>query len=39
VARSGGSQQQRALLPGKLPALLGTFLDRQDIDEPFELWS
>jgi hypothetical protein len=25
--------------PGKLPALLGPFLDGQDIDEPFELWS
>jgi 8-oxo-dGTP pyrophosphatase MutT (NUDIX family) len=25
--------------PGKLPALLGTFLDGQEIDEPFELWS
>jgi 8-oxo-dGTP pyrophosphatase MutT (NUDIX family) len=25
--------------PGKLPALLGAFLDGQDIDEPFELWS
>jgi|SRR5215472_3468800 len=24
--------------PGKLPALLGAFLDGQDIDEPFELW-
>jgi 8-oxo-dGTP pyrophosphatase MutT (NUDIX family) len=25
--------------PGKLPALLGAFLDGQNIDEPFELWS
>ncbi len=25
--------------PGRLPALLGAFLDGQDIDEPFELWS
>ena len=25
--------------PGKLPALLGAFLDGQEIDEPFELWS
>lgn len=25
--------------PGKLPALLGAFLDGQHIDEPFELWS
>ena len=25
--------------PGKLPALLSAFLDGQDIDEPFELWS
>jgi 8-oxo-dGTP pyrophosphatase MutT (NUDIX family) len=25
--------------PGKLPALLGAFLDGQTIDEPFELWS
>ena len=25
--------------PGQLPALLGTFLDGQEIDEPFELWS
>jgi hypothetical protein len=39
VAGSGGSQRQRALLPGKLPALLDALLDGQDIDEPFELWS
>jgi 8-oxo-dGTP pyrophosphatase MutT (NUDIX family) len=25
--------------PGQLPALLGAFLDGQEIDEPFELWS
>lgn len=25
--------------PGKLPALLGIFLDGREIDEPFELWS
>jgi 8-oxo-dGTP pyrophosphatase MutT (NUDIX family) len=25
--------------PGKLPALLAAFLDGQEIDEPFELWS
>jgi 8-oxo-dGTP pyrophosphatase MutT (NUDIX family) len=25
--------------PGKLPVLLGAFLDGQNIDEPFELWS
>jgi 8-oxo-dGTP pyrophosphatase MutT (NUDIX family) len=25
--------------PGKLPALLSAFLDGQEIDEPFELWS
>jgi 8-oxo-dGTP pyrophosphatase MutT (NUDIX family) len=25
--------------PGRLPALLRAFLDGQDIDEPFELWS
>lgn len=25
--------------PGQLPALLGAFLDGEDIDEPFELWS
>jgi 8-oxo-dGTP pyrophosphatase MutT (NUDIX family) len=25
--------------PGQLPALLGAFLDGQQIDEPFELWS
>lgn len=25
--------------PGRLPALLGAFLDGQVIDEPFELWS
>ncbi len=25
--------------PGRLPALLGAFLDGDEIDEPFELWS
>jgi 8-oxo-dGTP pyrophosphatase MutT (NUDIX family) len=25
--------------PGRLPALLGAFLDGEEIDEPFELWS
>ncbi len=25
--------------PGRLPALLDTFLDGEKIDEPFELWS
>ena len=25
--------------PGRLPALLASFLDGQQIDEPFELWS
>jgi 8-oxo-dGTP pyrophosphatase MutT (NUDIX family) len=25
--------------PGRLPALLGGFLDGEEIDEPFELWS
>lgn len=25
--------------PGHLPALLSAFLDGQEIDEPFELWS
>lgn len=25
--------------PGKLPALLGAFLNGREIDEPFELWS
>jgi 8-oxo-dGTP pyrophosphatase MutT (NUDIX family) len=32
----GGSER---FYPGKLPALLGAFLDGHDIDEPFELWS
>jgi hypothetical protein len=25
--------------PGRLPALLGAFLDGDEINEPFELWS
>ncbi|HEX8008148.1 MAG TPA: NUDIX domain-containing protein [Trebonia sp.] len=32
---SGGER----FYPGRLPTLLGAFLDGQDIDEPFELWS
>jgi hypothetical protein len=33
------SAAANASYPGKLPALLSAFLDGQDIDEPFELWS
>jgi 8-oxo-dGTP pyrophosphatase MutT (NUDIX family) len=33
------SSSSERFYPGKLPALLGTFLDGQEIDEPFELWS
>jgi hypothetical protein len=25
--------------PGRLPALLGAFLDSDEMNEPFELWS
>lgn len=33
------SAAANASYPGKLPALLSAFLDGQDINEPFELWS
>jgi hypothetical protein len=33
------SAAANASYPGKLPELLSAFLDGQDIDEPFELWS
>jgi 8-oxo-dGTP pyrophosphatase MutT (NUDIX family) len=33
------SSSSERFYPGKLPALLGTFLEGQEIDEPFELWS
>ena len=33
------SSSSERFYPGSLPALLPAFLDGQDIDEPFELWS
>jgi 8-oxo-dGTP pyrophosphatase MutT (NUDIX family) len=37
VAEVAGSRER--FYPGRLPSLLGAFLEGKEIDEPFELWS
>jgi hypothetical protein len=39
VADARHPHQRRTLPPGQLPALLTAFLNGDEINEPFELWS